>query len=348
MNSGGFFDINGLLHESQQIEQVLTNPGFWDNREKAQQIVSRLSEIKGIVGPYQKMTNEMLDYLEYFQMLKEENDEEHLLEFENEIVNFEKELVDNELKAKLNGKFDPCNAIVSINAGAGGTESCDWVSMLLRMYQRWADIRGYKTEMFDLLPGEEAGIKNTTFLIKGRNAFGFMKAEIGVHRLVRISPFDSNSRRHTSFASVAVSAELDDDIKIDIKEEELKIDTFRSSGAGGQHVNTTDSAVRITHIPSNIIVTCQSERSQHKNKATALRILKAKLYEKIENDKKAEQNKEYGEKQDIGWGSQIRSYVFTPYQMVKDHRTKTETGNVQAVMDGEIDLFIDSFLKWKK
>ena len=348
MNSGGFFDIQALLHESQQIEQELTNPGFWDNREKAQQRVSRLSEIKGIVVPYQKMTNEMLDYMEYFQMLKEENDEEHLFEFENEIALFEKELVENELKAKLNGKFDPCNAIVSINAGAGGTESCDWVSMLLRMYQRWADIRGYKTEMFDLLPGEEAGIKNTTFLIKGRNAFGFMKAEIGVHRLVRISPFDSNSRRHTSFASVAVSAELDEDIKIDIKEEDLKIDTFRSSGAGGQHVNTTDSAVRITHIPSNIIVTCQSERSQHKNKATALRILKAKLYEKIENDKKAEQNKEYGEKQDIGWGSQIRSYVFTPYQMVKDHRTKAETGNVQAVMDGEIDLFIDSFLKWKK
>ena len=310
--------------------------------------MTRLSELKAVITPYQKISKDLTENLEFWDLLKEEESEEHNLDFVKELDKFEKELGALELKSKLNGKFDTANAIVSVNAGAGGTESCDWAAMLIRMYQRWADIRGYKTEMIDVLPGEEAGTKNATFIIKGKYAFGYLKSENGVHRLVRISPFDSNSRRHTSFVSIAVSAELEDDIKIEIKEEELKIDTFRSSGAGGQHVNTTDSAVRITHIPSNIVVTCQSERSQYKNKATALKILKAKLYEKIENEKKVEQNKEYGEKQDIGWGSQIRSYVFTPYQMVKDHRTKAETSNIAAVMDGEIDMFIDAYLKMRR
>ncbi len=245
----------------------------------------------------------------------------------------------------MGGPQDINNAILSINAGAGGTESCDWAAMLLRMYSRWAERRGYTSKTFDLLAGEEAGIKNVTVIIKGEYAYGYLKAEEGVHRLVRISPFDSNKRRHTSFASVDVVAEIGEDVNVEINPSDLRIDTYRSSGRGGQHVNVTDSAVRITHIPTGIVVQCQDERSQHKNKAMAMKVLRARLYQRQLEELKKEREASYAAKQDIAWGSQIRSYVMHPYSMVKDHRTGIETSNVQLVMDGDIDLFIEAWLK---
>lgn len=252
-----------------------------------------------------------------------------------------------EFKALLGKPEDKNNAILSINSGAGGTESCDWVSMLLRMYSKWAASKSFDVQQIDFLAGEEAGIKNVTIIIKGPYAYGYLKAETGVHRLVRISPFDANKRRHTSFASVDVIPEISDDIKIDIKESDLRIDTYRSSGSGGQHVNVTDSAVRITHIPTRIVVQCQNERSQHKNKVTAMKVLKARLYETEREKKRKELEKQYAEKQRIEWGSQIRSYVMHPYSMVKDHRTNCETSNVQAVMNGDLDDLMEAYLKLK-
>jgi len=253
-----------------------------------------------------------------------------------------------EFKVFLSGENDIKPAILSIHAGAGGTEACDWVAILLRMYSRWAEKKGYTVETVDFLPGEEAGIKNITTIISGNYTYGYLKNEIGVHRLVRISPFDANRRRHTSFASVDVIPEIEEEIEIDIKESDLKIDTFRASGPGGQHVNVTDSAVRITHLPSGIVVQCQSERSQYKNKQTALKILKSRLYESYQQERLKKLEKDWDEKKDIAWGSQIRSYIFQPYSLVKDHRTGLEVGNVQAVMDGEIDPFIFAGLKRKK
>lgn len=250
-----------------------------------------------------------------------------------------------ELKKMLGGKHDRNNAILSINAGAGGTESCDWAQMLFRMYTQWINNKGYAYDVIDSLPGDEAGIKNLTMIVKGTHTYGYLKAEKGVHRLVRISPFDANKRRHTSFASVDVIPEIIEEDDIEIEEKDLKVDTYRSRGAGGQHVNTTDSAVRISHLPTGIIVQCQNERSQIKNRATAMKILKAKLYELKESEEQKEKEKEYGTKKDIAWGSQIRSYVLHPYSMIKDHRTNVETSNVQAVLDGEIDIFTEAFLK---
>ncbi len=252
-----------------------------------------------------------------------------------------------EFQKLLSGATDHNSAILSINAGAGGTEACDWAAMLLRMYTRWAEQHGHKVQAIDMLPGEEAGIKNVTILIEGDLVYGYLKSEMGVHRLVRISPFDSNKRRHTSFASVEVIAEVEDDIKIDVKEQDLRIDVFRSGGKGGQGVNTTDSAVRITHIPSGLVVQCQNERSQLKNKATALKVLKSRLYEKEATKREAEQQKNYGEKQEIAWGSQIRSYVLHPYNMVKDHRTDFETGNASAVLEGKLDEFMEAYLRYQ-
>lgn len=252
-----------------------------------------------------------------------------------------------ELQSLLTGPLDRCNAYLSLHAGAGGTEACDWASMLYRMYQRYCEREGFDVDVVDLSHGDEAGITAVTFNVRGTNAYGFLKAERGVHRLVRISPFDSNSRRHTSFVSLDVVAELDDEIEVDIKEEDLDIDTFRSGGAGGQHVNTTDSAIRIRHIPTGIVVSCQAERSQHKNRARAMSVLKAKIYEFEQDQKRAAMEKFYGDKGAIGWGSQIRSYVLQPYTMVKDLRTGVQTGNVNAVLDGDIGAFIDGWLKWK-
>ncbi|BAB07324.1 peptide chain release factor 2 in translation [Halalkalibacterium halodurans C-125] len=281
-----------------------------------------------------------------YELCKEETDADLQQELEQGLKGLVKELNEFELQLLLNEPYDKNNAILELHPGAGGTESQDWASMLLRMYTRWAENKGYKVETLDYLPGDEAGVKSVTLLIKGHNAYGYLKAEKGVHRLVRISPFDSSGRRHTSFVSCEVMPELDDSVEIEISTEDLKIDTYRSSGAGGQHVNTTDSAVRITHLPTNTVVTCQSERSQIKNRERAMKMLQAKLLQLKLEEQQKELAEIRGEQKEIGWGSQIRSYVFHPYSMVKDHRTNVEVGNTNAVMDGEIDSFIDAYLRW--
>ena len=319
---------------------------FWNDRNSAQEILSEASRLKRIVAPqldFQKRLGDLNALLE----LAEESDEDADLsaELASETNSMSLEIERVEIESFLSGKLDSSNAIVTIHAGAGGTESCDWAEMLLRMYTRWAERRGWKCDVQDIVAGEEAGVAKVTIRIEGANAYGYAKAERGVHRLVRISPFDANKRRHTSFASVDIIAEIEDDVEIEIKDEELRIDTYRSSGKGGQHVNKTESAVRITHIPTGIVVACQNERSQLKNKQTAMKILKSRLYEKLEDEKRAEMDKFYGEKGEIAWGNQIRSYVFQPYQMVKDLRTGAETGNIQAVMDGDIDMFVNAWLR---
>ncbi len=324
----------------------MASDGFWDDQASAQKTVSELSSLRALVAPLLKLKASIGDLDALFE-LAEESDEDSALaaDLSREAADLSALLDRVEIESFLSGPHDKCNAILTIHAGAGGTESCDWAEMLLRMYMRWAERRGYETSLEDMQPGEEAGFSRVTFRIIGPNAYGYAKAERGVHRLVRISPFDANKRRHTSFASVDVIAEVEDDIDIDVKEEDLKIDTYRSSGAGGQHVNKTESAVRITHIPTGIVVSCQNERSQFKNKATAMKILKSRLYEKLEDQRRSEMDKFYGPKGEISWGNQIRSYVFQPYQMVKDLRTGAETGNVQAVMDGDIDIFINAWLR---
>lgn len=324
----------------------MASEGFWDDQASAQKTVSELSSLRALVAPLLKLKASIGDLDALFE-LAEESDEDPALaaDLSREAADLSAILDRVEIESFLSGPHDKCNAILTIHAGAGGTESCDWAEMLLRMYMRWAERRGYETSLEDMQPGEEAGFSRVTFRIIGPNAYGYAKAERGVHRLVRISPFDANKRRHTSFASVDVIAEVEDDIDIDVKEEDLKIDTYRSSGAGGQHVNKTESAVRITHIPTGIVVSCQNERSQFKNKATAMKILKSRLYENLEDQRRSEMDKFYGPKGEISWGNQIRSYVFQPYQMVKDLRTGAETGNVQAVMDGDIDIFINAWLR---
>ncbi|AKP45851.1 peptide chain release factor 2 [Bacillus smithii 7_3_47FAA] len=323
----------------------MMQPDFWNDQQKAQAIINEANGLKDLVNEYKDLleTQENLDLT--YDLVKEENDTELKAELESELEDFTKRLNRYELELLLSEPYDKNNAILELHPGAGGTESQDWGSMLLRMYTRWAEKKGYKVETLDYLPGDEAGIKSVTLLIKGHNAYGYLKAEKGVHRLVRISPFDSSGRRHTSFVSCDVMPEFNEEVEIEIRNEDLKIDTYRSSGAGGQHVNTTDSAVRITHLPTGIVVTCQSERSQIQNRERAMNMLKAKLYQKKLEEQEKELAEIRGEQKEIGWGSQIRSYVFHPYSMVKDHRTNTETGNVQAVMDGEIDMFIDAYLR---
>ena len=321
---------------------------FWDNPEKAQVITGELSGLKHVIRETEDFNSKFEDLETLVELVKESDEDEAALyteEIENTLQELNKRIDDLELQSFLSGPHDKCNAILTIHAGAGGTESCDWADMLFRMYSRWAERAGYEAEIQDLQAGEEAGISRAIIRIIGLNAYGYAKAERGVHRLVRISPFDSNKRRHTSFCSVDVIAEIEDDIDIEIKEEDLRVDTFRSSGKGGQHVNKTDSAIRITHFPSGIVVSCQNERSQHKNRASAMKTLKSRLYEKLEDEKRSEMEKFYGEKGEIGWGNQIRSYVFQPYQMVKDLRTGVETSNVQGVMDGEIEPFIHAWMR---
>lgn len=284
------------------------------------------------------------DFGELLEVL-DEYQEESLPEMEAEVLVLQKEIETLEFQRLLSDSMDSRDAIVSINAGAGGTESCDWAAMLHRMYLRWAEAHDYAIEGVDLMPGEEAGTKSTTFIVRGPYAYGYLKAESGVHRLVRISPFDANKRRHTSFASVDVIAEVDDVPEVEVKESELRIDTYRAGGAGGQHVNKTSSAVRLTHLPTGIVTQCQNERSQHQNKQVAMKVLKAKLYERYRQERDAQLKNKYGEKKEIAWGSQIRSYVFHPYTLVKDHRTEMETSNGQAVMDGDLDDFIHAYLK---
>lgn len=326
---------------------MMLEPGFWDDQQGAQVIINEGNALKAIANEYKDLveTHENLDMT--LELLREESDEELQEELGKELAEFQQKIADFELQLLLSGPYDQNNAILELHPGAGGTESQDWGSMLLRMYTRWAEKRGFKVETVDYLPGDEAGIKSVTLSIKGHNAFGYLQAEKGVHRLVRISPFDSSGRRHTSFVSCDVMPEFDDNIEIDIRTEDLKIDTYRATGAGGQHINTTDSAVRITHIPTGTVVQCQAERSQIKNREKAMTMLKGKLYQ-LELDKQQAQLDEIrGEQKEIGWGSQIRSYVFHPYSMVKDHRTNEETGNVGAVMDGDLDPFINAYLRSK-
>ncbi|OEG00136.1 peptide chain release factor 2 [Vulcanibacillus modesticaldus] len=320
---------------------------FWDDQSAAQKVINETNHLKDQIEKMDKLSEQYDDLQIMFELAIEEDDESILKDIEKGLKELWKNFADFELQLLLNEPYDKNNAILEIHPGAGGTESQDWASMLLRMYTRWAEDHGYKVEILDYLAGDEAGIKSVTLLIKGHNAYGYLKSEKGVHRLVRISPFDASGRRHTSFSSVEVMPEIDDDIDIEIKGEDLKIDTYRSSGAGGQHVNTTDSAVRITHIPTGTVVTCQTERSQIKNRERAMKILKARLYELQIEEQQKELAELRGEQKEIGWGSQIRSYVFHPYSMVKDHRTNTEVGNVNAVMDGEIDVFIDAYLRNK-
>jgi peptide chain release factor 2 len=331
----------------QHLEEKTLDSGFWNDRRSSEKIIKDINEIKGIFSKLENIENGYEETLILVDFI--DNGE---LEFEQELDKkhkiLKKSVDDFETKLLLDGPYDLNNAIVTIHSGAGGTESCDWAEMLYRMYTRWCNTRGYSIEIYDRLAGEEAGIKSITFLVKGENAYGYLKCEKGVHRLVRISPFDANKRRHTSFASFEVTPELDDDIEIVINPQDIRIDVYRSSGAGGQHVNTTDSAVRITHLATKLVVTCQNERSQIQNRESALKVLKAKLFE-LEVKKKEEEIKEIkGESAEIGWGNQIRSYVFQPYTLVKDHRTGEEVGNIGAVMDGEIDNFITSFLKFSK
>jgi peptide chain release factor 2 len=330
------------------LEVRMAENGFWDRPEDARAVIAEANRLKNIYTPIAAFRKRLDDLQAMVDLIQEGGENEvgdYVKEAAATAATMLAELDKLEIESFLTGPHDKSNAIITVHAGAGGTESCDWAEMLLRMYTRWAERRGFQVEVEDLMPGEEAGLSRATFRVIGPHAYGYAKAERGVHRLVRISPFDANKRRHTSFASVDVVAELDDDVEIEIAEGDLRIDTYRSSGKGGQHVNKTESAIRITHIPTNLVVTCQTERSQHKNKDRAMKTLKSRLYEKIQDEKRAEMERFYGEKGDIGWGHQIRSYVFQPYQLVKDLRTGFETGNVQAVMDGDLDGFINAWLR---
>ncbi len=342
------FDIANLEKELKELEQQTTSQEFWENQQNTSQVLKRITEIKNKVEEYKLSKNTLDNLLDLVELLKIEKDDQLENELEKNVSNLSKQVDKLEISTLLSGKYDINNAIITLHPGAGGTEAQDWVEMLYRMYTRWANANGYKVEELDYLPGDEAGIKSVTFLVSGNYAYGYLKGEQGVHRLVRISPFDAGGRRHTSFASVEVLPEISEDIEIDINPDDLKIDTYRASGAGGQHINKTSSAVRITHIPTNIVVACQTERSQIQNRETAMKMLKSKLLHLKEQEHKETIDELKGIQMDIAWGSQIRSYVFCPYTLVKDHRTNYEIGNVQAVMDGDLNGFIDSYLKYIK
>jgi peptide chain release factor 2 len=325
-----------------EIDQMQQDPDFWSDAAAAGKVSQEKTKTERILETYNNANDTLSDAKEYFEMAKAEKDEETLEMLFEDADSLQEHIKALEVQMMLSGEHDGDNAIVSIHPGAGGTESQDWASMLYRMYLRWAERHGFKTEVLDYQPGEEAGIKDVSFIIKGENAYGYLKVENGIHRLVRISPFDSNAKRHTSFTSVMVSPEIDDDIDIEVEEKDIRIDTYRSSGAGGQHVNTTDSAIRITHIPTGIVVQCQNDRSQHKNKASAMKMLKSRLYEYEMEKKQAEIDGI--EKSDIGWGHQIRSYVLQPYQQVKDTRSGQAFTNVDAILDGDIDKLLEGVL----
>ncbi len=339
------FDVANLKKEEKRLEEKTMQEGFWDDHESAQKILRKKKSIETKIKDYESMCQDFEDIGVMIDLALEESEESLVGEIEEAFRLVIDRIEEMKIDTLLRGEYDKNNAIISIHAGSGGLDAQDWAEMLVRMYTRWADRRGFKIKTLDYLPDKEAGIKSADFLIEGENAYGYLKNEKGVHRIVRISPFDSSGRRHTSFASLDVMPELDDNIEIDINTDDLRIDTFRSSGAGGQHVNKTDSAIRITHLPTNIVVTCQNERSQHQNKDTAMKILMAKLFDLKEREQKEKIEELKGDYGQISWGNQIRSYVFHPYTMVKDHRTNAEVGNVQAVMDGDIDLFINEKLQ---
>ena len=342
--SGGIFDVAVREERIAALDAQAAAPDFWNNTEQAQKILKERAEVAEPLTAWRKQLQE-LDDVKVFAELAAEGADDAEAEADAKLKEIAATLERMELQRKLGGEHDAGNAIVTLHPGAGGTEAQDWAEILLRMYLRWAERHGFKADLVDSQPGEGAGIKNATITVEGQYAFGYLKAEAGIHRLVRISPFDSNARRHTSFASVFVYPEIDEAVEVDINEADLRIDTYRSSGAGGQHVNKTDSAVRLTHLPTGIVVACQNERSQHKNKSMAMKILRARLYE-LEKEKQREKVAEMDKaKKDIAWGSQIRSYVLHPYRLVKDHRTGIEIGNADAVLDGDLDQFIEAYLQ---
>jgi len=341
------FDVAGLTERLEEINKTTEENGFWDDHEKAQKLLKEKKNVESKIGEYADLKREFEDIGVLIDLAQEEEDESMVPEIQASYESYKTKFEDLRIKTLLNGEYDSNNAIISIHAGSGGTDAQDWAEMLLRMYTRWSESKGYKVKILDYQDATEGGIKSATLLIEGENAYGYLKNEKGVHRVVRISPFDSSGRRHTSFSSLDVIPEMDENITVDINPDDLRIDTFRSSGAGGQHVNKTDSAIRITHIPTNIVVSCQNERSQHQNKETAMKVLMAKLMEVAKQEHKANLDELKGDYSQITWGSQIRSYVFHPYSLVKDHRTNAEVGNVYAVMDGELDYFINEKLKMK-
>ncbi len=341
------FDIEEKEKKVVELEKIIAKPDFWEDSDKYKKTLRDKKIITDAIGLWKRENDYLEETTLLFQMAREEDDLQEMGEVENRVNLFEVKIRDLELKQIMSGEDDISNAIINIHSGAGGTEAQDWAEILFRMYLRFAERKNYKTQILDYQPGDEAGIKSVTFIASGEYSYGYIKAEVGIHRLVRISPFDAGKRRHTSFASVFVYPELDDNIVVEVDESDLRIDTYRASGAGGQHVNKTDSAVRITHLPSGIVVQCQGERSQHKNRATAMKLLKSRLYEQEKKEKAEKMDELHKNKKDIAWGSQIRSYVMHPYQMVKDHRTKIETGNVSDVLDGNLDRFIEALLLQK-
>jgi peptide chain release factor 2 len=349
MTSGAIFDLDSQQKELEKIERLMSEAGFWQrDQEEISKLNQKRAAFREQIDQWEKYYHETEDAKILAEMALEEDDAPTMKELAGDVTRLQREVKDLEFQSLLGDTDDRRNAIVSINAGAGGTEAQDWVEMLFRMYLRWAEAKGLETRIIDYLAGDEAGIKNVTFQVIGPYAYGFLRSEHGIHRMVRISPFDATGRRHTSFASVSVLPEVDTDIKIEIDDKDLRIDTFRASGPGGQHVNKTSSAVRITHLPTGIVVQCQNEKSQHRNKDMAMKVLRSKLYE-LEKDKLDQKKQEMHETQkEIAWGSQIRSYVFNPYRMVKDHRTHVEVGDVDRVMDGGIEVFIDAYLRMKK
>jgi peptide chain release factor 2 len=344
---GAIFELDVKKEKVAELEAETMKPGFWDDQAKATAVQKEQGRLQGLIDNWEECQAGLDEAELLLELAIEERDSATAEEVETILADLDKKVAASELKRMFCGEHDANNAMLTIHAGAGGTEAQDWVGILLRMYLRWAEINGFKTETLDLLPGDEAGVKSVTVMIKGQYTYGYLRSEMGIHRLVRISPFDASGRRHTSFASVFIFPELDDDITVDINEKDLRIDTYRASGAGGQHVNKTSSAIRITHLPSGIVVQCQNERSQHRNKDTAMKMLKTRLYKREEELQKEEQQELHGDKKEIGWGSQIRSYVMQPYRMIKDHRTNFEIGNVDSVLDGNLDPFIRAYLLWQ-
>ena len=340
------FDVENKEKELKELESKTTENDFWNDTDNSSKVLKQINSLKSKVEGFKKLNNELNNLLEMSELLQVEEDEELAKELLKSTYTLEKDIEKLEITTLLSGKYDNNNAILTIHPGAGGTEAQDWAEMLYRMYTRWANANGYEVKELDYLEGDEAGLKSVTFSVNGDYAYGYLKGEMGVHRLVRISPFDAGGRRHTSFASVEVLPEITDDIELDINPDDIKMDVYRASGAGGQHINKTSSAVRLTHIPTGIIVACQTERSQFQNRDTAMKMLKSKLLNLKEKEQKDTIDELKGIQMDIAWGSQIRSYVFCPYILVKDHRTNYEVGNVQAVMDGDLNGFIDSYLKF--
>ncbi|MCI9127158.1 MAG: peptide chain release factor 2 [Eubacterium sp.] len=340
------FHIDIRQARIEEIEQMMEEPGFWDNIEKSSEIMKELKTLKGSLELIERLQNQYEDLGVLIEMGNEEEDSDMVEEVEAEWKAFVKEFDKVKIETLLSGDYDKCNAVLKINAGAGGTESCDWANMLYRMFTRWAESKGYKTEVLDFLDGDEAGLKSITFQVSGENAYGYLKSEKGVHRLVRISPFNAAGKRQTSFASLDVMPDIEEDLDVEINDDDIRIDTYRSSGAGGQHINKTSSAIRITHFPTGIVVQCQNERSQLQNKDRAMKMLKSKLYILKKQEEEEKRSGIRGEVKEIGWGNQIRSYVMQPYTMVKDHRTNEEVTDVNKVLDGYLDPFINAYLKW--